>query len=95
MSNVSEAPDLYISFEDDGEDPTYALADFCAIVASTETEGNPCRSKKAVSAPLIPTDLEEITQFADVLGWEVTFDEDGRVCLKTDIFNPALQERDV
>lgn len=88
-----QAPTLYVSFDDSGKDPTYQCADLVLLVASTETDGNPCVSDSAVSTPLIPTDLEEMTRLADILGWEVFFDEDGRACLKTDIFNPALQER--
>lgn len=91
-----EAPDLFVCFDDSSNNPPYRLADYCSVVSVVRNgEENPCHIKGAISARLIPTNLEELLALAEVLGLEVTFDENGQALLNTRIYDPRLREVDV
>jgi len=75
---------LYISFNDSVIDPTYASADEAVLVYSKDnSEDNPCISEDAVSVPVLPNTYNEILTFANLIGWDVGYDNDGQVILYT------------
>jgi hypothetical protein len=64
---------LFVSFEDDNIDPTYADASDAVIVSSLHDaalETNPCVGRGVRHrAPVAPRTEKEIIAFAKVMGW--------------------------
>lgn len=76
------AKNLYVSFNDDSDDPTYASASSASLVlADGNTDDNPCASRTARHAPCAPRTADEIQAFAAVMGWAVEHDNDGNLVL--------------
>lgn len=78
---------LYICFDDSDSDPTYSAASAAYLVEGDSTNGeNPCsfeNAKRTVS--VLPNNLTEIEEYAEIMGWNVGIDADGTVVLYTNI----------
>jgi hypothetical protein len=77
---------LFLSFNDDGQDPTYALADEALLVSSipSDQDENPCVGPNVIArVPALPKSPDEIKAFANLLGWKVEYDSDNRLLINT------------
>lgn len=77
---------IYVCFDDSDSDPTYSHASSAYLVESDEVDDNPCslgNSKRNVS--ILPSNLLEVEEFAAIMGWTFTIDEDGNGILNTHV----------
>lgn len=83
-----EALYVFFDFGDESQDPTYADADdaYIAVVSNHAKQGedvNPCLAAKKI--PCLPDTKEEIQDFADLMGWDVSFNAEGQMVLNAGI----------
>ena len=78
---------LYVSFDDSRNDPTYCPADTCVlIIGPSDSDHNPCTIDRATAiCDLIPTDEDNLRAFATMYGWDVQVDNEGQLMLYTGI----------
>ena len=78
---------LYVRFNDSDFDPTFTLASEAFLVDSDSDSGeNPCAVAQMNSeVSVLPTTSDEIVAYADIMGWTVTTDTDGRIVLHTGV----------
>lgn len=79
---------IYISFDDSSSNPTYTSADVALLVEGSETDDNenPAADVNVVlSAPVLPSNIEELQAFARLQGWGLEFDNEGQAILYTGI----------
>jgi len=73
---------LFVSFQDDDVDPTFAYADEAILVDARDDDDNPCVGPGVRrTAHLVPRTAAEIKVFASVLGWSVETGSDGNLVL--------------
>lgn len=77
---------LYVSFDDDEVDPTFASAKGCLLVKVGEDNGedNPCVSRNVVEyVRLIPRDCDDARILFEMLGMSCDYDNDGQLVVYT------------
>lgn len=76
---------VYVCFDDSDSNPTYSPVSSAYLVeGDSSSDENPCslrNSKRTVS--ICPDNLLELEEFAAIMGWSLTIDENGNGILNT------------
>jgi|LakMenEpi03Aug12_release.lakeMendotaPanAssembly.Ray.scaffolds.fasta_scaffold161799_3 hypothetical protein len=88
--------DLFVCFNDSDSDPTYASAyDAHFVIGYSDGDENPCGEDNALDkCPVVPKNIEELRRFADMLGWNLEFDNEGQAVLYTGMYKENVQEKE-
>ena len=85
---------VYISFNDSRNDPTYSDLNGCSMVEHDHTlvedeDANPCVEgvTQEVEFPIL--EIEQAKAFASMMGWGYAFDNEGQILLYTGIYKNA------
>jgi hypothetical protein len=87
---------LFVSFQDDSTDPTFASADESVLVDSRDEDAdNPCVGRSVRrTAPVAPRTADEIEAFAAVMGWTVETDNQGNLVLYPNVSAEVTSDED-
>lgn len=80
---------VYVSFDDSHNDPTYTNAESAYLIIPVKDEGdtNPCRRDNVgVKVPVLPSNLDEIKAFCSIMGFELHFDTAGQAIIHTGVY---------